>query len=805
MSALYHAYTQTVADGTATSVVRPSDWNSAHVQGQTLSGNTAGVSSFTGTNFVLQGGNNVTLSAATAAGAATIIISGANTVAQTVQTQASGAIAGTGFTSTTTAGANITAALGTNGLSMAVPNYLTTSSQSVQTQASGAIAGTGFTSTTTAGTAVVATQGTNGLSMAVPAFITTFVNDLTSGRAGTGFTSTTTAGTAITAALGTNGLSMAVPAFITTATQSTQTQASGAIAGTGFTSTTTAGTAITAALGTNGLSMAVPAYITTFVNDLTSGRAGTGFTSTTTAGTAITAALGTNGLSMAVPAYITTFVAQTTQTQPAGNIAGAGYTSTTQAGSTVGITQNSNGLSAAWPAFITTATQSTQTQASGAIAGTGFTSTTTAGTAITAALGTNGLSMAVPAFVTTFDATSGRAGTGTTLATTNASATLNVGTNGVALSINVPNDDFNGWNLGGNTVGTTGTTITTQSPLFFQGGNNITLSGNSNTIVISAGAGGGTTNQTGPNIGVSTFGNSAGTTGTVSTGNVVFVGSNGIVLSQSIGAGSTGATISIAEQPLFAWANNLYQVNSQTIQPRQSTSVVFPAFINNAVTFDHIRLPLTVSMGSTTVATTANTTFSLGVFYTFVVGFFTTGTANATSLSSALSTTAGMTHQISVQANTAGSQYTVTNAFTYPVNAAGGTSSFSNSYNVSTSNLAISTTGLTQFTGMKHLELAMASSLPANMYWIGYGVSSTTSTQGIAGISAGFLIHSNWGMSQPNNTWGFFGQANNASVQAISGVGSITTAAGNLTGFGFSNVSSSASHVVPYIYMEFDG
>ena len=671
MSALYHAYTQTVADGTATSVVRPSDWNSAHVQGQTLSGNTAGVSSFTGTNFVLQGGNNVTLSAATAAGAATIVINGANTVAQTVQTQASGAIAGTGFTSTTTAGANITAALGTNGLSMAVPAFLTTSSQSVQTQASGAIAGTGFTSTTTAGTAITAT-------------------------------------------------------------------------------------------------------------------------------------LGTNGLSMAVPAYITTYVAQTTQTQPAGNIAGAGYTSTTQAGSTVGITQNSNGLSAAWPAFITTATQSTQTQASGAIAGTGFTSTTTAGTAITAALGTNGLSMAVPAFVTTFDATSGRAGTGTTLATTNASATLNVGTNGVALSINVPNDDFNGWNLGGNTAGTTGTTITTQGPLFFQGGNNITLSGNSNTIVISAGAGGGTTNQTGPNIGVSNLGNSAGTTGTVSTGNVVFVGSNGINLSQSIGAGSTGATISIAEQPLYAWANNPYLVNSQTIQPRQSTSVVFPAFINNAVTFDHIRFPLTVSINSTTVATTANTTFSLGVFYTFVVGFYTTGTANATSLSSALTTSAGMTHQISVQANTAGSQYTVTNAFTYPVNAAGGTSSFSNSYNVSTSNLAISTTGLTQFTGMKHLEISMASSLPANMYWIAYGVSSTTSTQGIAGISAGVLVHSNWGMSQPNNTWGFFGQANNATVQAISGVGSITSNA-TMSGFGFSNISSSASHVVPYVYMEFDG
>ena len=789
MSALYHAYTQTVADGTATSVVRPSDWNSAHVQGQTISGNTAGVSSFTGTNFVLQGGNNVTLSAATAAGAATIIISGANTVAQTVQTQASGAIAGTGFTSTTTAGTAITAAMGTNGLSMAVPQFLTTYvAQTTQTQATGAIAGTGFTSTTTAGTAITAALGTNGLSMAVPQFITTYVNDLTSGRAGTGFTSTTTTGTAITAALGTNGLSMAVPAYITTfAAQTTQTQPAGNIAGVG---TTLALTNITGTLnvGTNGVALSLS-------GNAAGGGGGAALqgSGTYTQNTGTIQFANSNGVTFGLSTNQMTASVKT-------DYAGTGYTSTTQAGSTVGLTNNTAGISAAWPAFITTATQSTQTQASGAIAGTGFTSTTTAGTAITAALGTNGLTMAVPQFITTYvnDLTSGRAGTGFTSTTTTGTViTAALGTNGLSMAVpayltTYVNDLTSGRAGTGTTLALTNLTGTMNV-----GTNGVALS-------LSAGNGGGTTNQTGPNIGVSNLGNTAGTTGTVSTGNVVFVGSNGIRLSQSIGAGSTGATISIAEQPLFAWANNLYQVNSQTIQPRQSTSAVFPGMINNAVTFDHIRFPLTVSMGSTTVATTANTTFSLGVFYTINVGFYSTGTANTTSLSSALTTSGGITHQISVQAGTAGSQYTVSNFFTYPANVAGGTETFSTSYNVSTSNLAISTTNLTRFTGMKHLEIPMLSSLPANMYWIAYGVSSTTSTQGIAGISAGFLVHSNWGMSQPNNTWGFFGQANNATVQAITGVGSITSNA-TMSGFGFSNISSSASHVVPYIYMEFDG
>ena len=485
--ALYHAYSQTVADGTATSVVRPSDWNSGHNQFVTLAGNTAGVSTISGTNIVYQGGNNVTLSGT----GATIIVNGANTVAQTVQTQASGAIAGTGFTSTSTAGSLITAAMGTNGLSMAVPAYLTTYANDLTSGR----AGTGFTSTTTAGTAVTAALGTNGLSMAVPAYITTYANDLTSGRAGTGYTSTTQGGSTVGVTQNTAGLSMAWPPFLTTAAaaQTVQTQAAGSIAGigytsttqggstvgatlntngfsaawplfittyandltsgragTGFTSTTTAGTAVTAALGTNGLSMAVPNYLTTYINDLTSGRAGTGFTSTSTAGVAITAALGTNGLSMAVPNYITTYVNDLTSGR-----AGTGFTSTTTAGTAITAALGTNGLNMAVPNYLTTyAAQTTQTQAAGNIAGNGYTSTTQAGTTVGLTQGTNGLSVAWPPFIT---AATGGGGGGIGLAV--AGSTLSDGTalfsnaNGVTFGMNgstvtasiIPNATYDGW------------------------------------------------------------------------------------------------------------------------------------------------------------------------------------------------------------------------------------------------------------------------------------------------------------------------------------------------------------------------
>jgi hypothetical protein len=63
---IQHFYSQTVADGTATSVVRPSDWNSSHQIVYNLSGNTVGSSQITGNDVILVGGNNVTLSADTA-------------------------------------------------------------------------------------------------------------------------------------------------------------------------------------------------------------------------------------------------------------------------------------------------------------------------------------------------------------------------------------------------------------------------------------------------------------------------------------------------------------------------------------------------------------------------------------------------------------------------------------------------------------------------------------------------------------------------------------------------------------------
>lgn len=772
---LLHAYSQTVADGTATSVVRPSDWNSGHNQFVTISGNTAGQSTISGTNVVYQGGNNVTLSAITAAGAATIVFSGANTAAQTVQTQASGAIAGTGFSSTSTAGVALTAAL-----------------------------------------------GTNGLTMAIPAFITTYVNDLTSGRAGAGYTSTTQAGSTVGATQNTAGLSVAWPPFITTApaAQTVQTQASGAIAGTGFTSTSTAGVLVTAALGTNGLNMAVPSFITTYVNDLTSGRAGTGFSSTSTAGVAITAALGTNGLSMAVPNYITTYVAQTTQTQAAGSIAGIGYTSTTQAGSTVGLTQGTNGLSAAWPPFITTAAaaQTTQTQAAGAIAGTGFTSASTAGVAITAALGTNGLNMAVPAFITTYvnDLTSGRAGTGFTSASTAGVAiTAALGTNGLSMAVpayittyvaqttqtqaagSIAGIGYTSTTQAGSTVGLTQSTngLSAAWPPFLTtyaaqtvdtnkagtgttfGGTNIsgsmTLNTNGLALSLSAGAAGGGANLS--YLDIANNGNSFTSPPTQNNlylqyfeaPNVSFCRIDQLVSANILGTSSYTAPLTTAQTTTLVTSNAWAVTKTLGIYSRGTGT-------------NSTRIEL--MPGSTTVSMGYAEAYSIGISASI-----TTGSILNTSIG-----TYGVTNGVSifgpVNIGTNGGMTYTTIPFTSTASKA-----FSSAGVVATASTSCTTTignGATAvFTGMKAFAAGMGTSLPQNNYWLGAIYSTGNTSSGfnpgaIGGMS--LLLYSNRNESFVNVTYG----AGNATTGYIPYQGTYTAATGALPSLIASNAVS---------------
>lgn len=153
---------------------------------------------------------------------------------------ASTAFAATGFTTTTAAGANVAGTHDTAGLKLAVPAYLTTAqppgaylttaqpvgaylTTAMLSNASSVFGGTGFTTTTVAGAAIAGTNNTAGLLLGVPAFLTTAqapgaylttaaLSGDSSKYAGT---NASMVGGSIT--LNTSGATISLPAYLTTA------------------------------------------------------------------------------------------------------------------------------------------------------------------------------------------------------------------------------------------------------------------------------------------------------------------------------------------------------------------------------------------------------------------------------------------------------------------------------------------------------------------------------------------------------------------------------------------------------------
>jgi len=117
------------------------------------------------------------------------------------------------------------------------------------------------------------------------------------------------------------------------------------------------------------------------------------------------------------------------------------------------------------------------------------------------------------------------------------------------------------------------------------------VTGGSVVISVPAGGGGG---DGGVFAGVSTAGNTAGSTGTVSTGNLVLVGSQGITLSQSTGAAGSAATITILGPDNFTYSglNPYRDIEKVTGQVGQGTLNFDPMRIEAPVQFDRILMPI---------------------------------------------------------------------------------------------------------------------------------------------------------------------------------------------------------------------
>lgn len=276
----YHVFNNTIADGTNTNVVRPRDWNSAHLNVLTLTGNTAGVSTVSGTNIVLAGGPNVTLSASQGANAATLSFSAAP-----------GGGGNTGIISagTTNASLGTVQFFNSNGISFGLNGQTLTASHNALTTARASTDAVGLNTALTAGP-LAWTVNSSGISLNAASAAGT-----TSGFAGGSISGSMTHNTA-----GLN-LSLAHPAWLTTAMQSNAATISNIRISAGTTSNLLS--ALTFA-NSNGITFGLNAStLTASHNGLTTARASNDGIGLNTAQSNVTWTVNSAGLSLDARGY----------------------------------------------------------------------------------------------------------------------------------------------------------------------------------------------------------------------------------------------------------------------------------------------------------------------------------------------------------------------------------------------------------------------------------------------------------------------------------------------------------------------
>lgn len=695
--------------------IRPSHWNDTHAvtinaAGSEISG---AFGNGGGVTFGLSADGKITASAPAAGGGLTNINISAGTTSNNLS-----AITFSNL----------------NGITFGLNASTLTASHNGLTTAMASNRGSDFVQATAAfaGTNASGTIASNGISVSVGNYITT-------ARASTDAIGLNTAQSNVTWTVNSNGLSLDARGYAGTATGATN-------------------ASVTA--NSNGISVSVGNYLTT-------ARASTDAVGLNTALTAgpLAWTVNSNGISL-----------------NAGSAAGTSTGFTGGASISGSMTHNTAGLavSLAHPAWITTAMASNR--------GSDFVQATAgfAGTNASGTIASNGISVSVGNYITTARASNdavglntaqsnvtwtvnsggisldarGYAGTGTGLNVTNVSATLSANSNGVSLSLNNLDDHFSAWSLVGNTAGTTSSSLSTEAALVFSGGPNITLSGNSNTIVVSAAAGG-TVNQTGPNIGVSNIGNTLGSTGTVSTGNVVLVGGNGVTLSQSTGAAGSNATITISAQTQATisswsppWAISGMATNSSL---GQSTMYFMPVDIPDYLYAS--RINFYVSMSGALSAGNSTGTCSAGIGYALY-------TLNSVSLSRLTSYSAQI-HSMSMNSNT---QFAATHYF--------GISDVTSHSTLQTaiSNANASTYLATNMNGLRVIALPVNSTLTPGRYWLGMSVQTVAGNAMTNNLS---VAHTSVGVQPHINAMGTSSGASNASVfRMMQGLGSYSAQSG---------------------------
>ena len=341
------------------------------------------------------------------------------------------------------------------------------------------------------------------------------------------------------------------------------------------------------------------------------------------------------------------------------------------------------------------------------------------------------------------------------------SGIVSVGMSGNTLVISAP-----GTTNFANLSVSAGTTSGSLGSLVFSNSNGVSFGLNGSTITASAAGGGGG----GVNAGVSTFGNTAGSTGTVSTGNVVFVGSGPISLSQSTGAAGSAATISIlgpATSSLSATGAVSISTNGSTISIGVPSAVTFSnAYFpykgfdlaagivgQGSLLFDPVDLPnLTFDRLLIPIYNTNSAVSSGSHSLSFYAGIYSRNASTLSLVGSASGSTA-VTH-----------------------------SGQAGSYSL--------------YSGVRHFSIASANSLSQGQYWMAFG--SRSSSAGADGSYYNMQLNNGSftdALLSGNASYGaIFGSSVNATNQFQLGQGYYTaTSTGMPASVAFSQINGTAS------------
>jgi hypothetical protein len=313
------------------------------------------------------------------------------------------------------------------------------------------------------------------------------------------------------------------------------------------------------------------------------------------------------------------------------------------------------------------------------------------------------------------------------------------------------------------TQGTSGTS--NASSLIFAGAGIASVGITNGSVVISVPSGGGA-GDGGVFAGVSNLGNTLGSTGTVSTGNFVLVGSNGITLSQSTGAVGSNATVTISADGYTASSYDIYDqygkssANSGGMLSGTSAIVsLWPFELRNNVSVGCLQW--VGSFGFTTVGTSSGRQ-TAGMF----VGIYTRNGSTLNSL---------WTQSVSYQVTGNNSTYSINQVTVTSFSGYGATAQ--------TSSAGVNITS--GYTGLKHIHFPMSSLLTPGQYWFAsIGTNSTSSINvGLLLTAIGFRIEPNVTMGAPmgSNTSQFSTGLNFFGGPFIQGQG-IWSSAGSVTG-----------------------